>query len=271
VQQSKDRTTIDVLRHRLTTLRGRVASLGGRTLAALRTERGLTAGVVAVAAAGVVAAGGVAAGVGSGQPASSALTTTVATADRHAAADKADRSARTTPATGAQAGAQAAAKAPAKAAAAPKAGVAKPAAKPAAKKVAAPKPPWVTPMGKFELTSCFGPRWGTAHQGIDFANVAGTPIRAIGAGTVFAAGWNYTGYGISVVIDHHNGYFTHYAHASRLAVHPGQKVAAGQVIAYEGNTGDSTGPHLHFEVHKGMWNQIDPAPWLRAHGVKVGC
>jgi murein DD-endopeptidase MepM/ murein hydrolase activator NlpD len=122
-----------------------------------------------------------------------------------------------------------------------------------------------------ELSSCFGPRWGTEHKGIDFAAPAGTQIHTVGAGTVFAAGWLYTGYGISVVIDHGNGYLSHYAHASKALVSPGQKVKAGQAIALEGSTGDSTGPHLHFEIHRGMWNQVEPAKWLRDKGVKIGC
>jgi murein DD-endopeptidase MepM/ murein hydrolase activator NlpD len=123
-----------------------------------------------------------------------------------------------------------------------------------------------------ELSSCFGPRWGLPHLGIDFAAPAGTPIQAVGAGTVFAAGWLYTGYGISVVIDHGSGIFTHYAHASDLLVSPGQAVGPGQPIALEGSTGDSTGPHLHFEVHQGwLWNQIEPASWLRGQGVAIGC
>jgi murein DD-endopeptidase MepM/ murein hydrolase activator NlpD len=123
-----------------------------------------------------------------------------------------------------------------------------------------------------EITSCYGMRWGLLHAGIDFALPENTPIHAIGAGTVFAAGWTYAGYGISVVIDHGNGYFTHYAHMNNTAVSVGQTVSPGQVIGYEGSTGDSTGPHLHFEVHEGMWHQIDPAPWLRAHGIAItGC
>jgi murein DD-endopeptidase MepM/ murein hydrolase activator NlpD len=122
-----------------------------------------------------------------------------------------------------------------------------------------------------ETTSCWGQRWGVLHAGIDLAQPAGTKIHAAGAGTVVAAGWVYAGYGISVVIDHGNGFLTHYAHQSRTTVQVGERVSAGQVIGYEGSTGDSTGPHLHFEVHKGLWNQIDPAPWMRARGVNLGC
>nr|WP_246248010.1 M23 family metallopeptidase [Micromonospora maritima] len=145
-------------------------------------------------------------------------------------------------------------------------------AKPKPKKKAAPKPGWVIPMKGAEITSCFGQRWGTLHAGIDFAMPAGTPIRAAAAGTVVKAGDVGDGYGNSVFVDHHNGYLTHYAHQSRLLVDVGDKVKAGQVIGYEGATGDATGPHLHFEVHQGaMWNQIDPAPFLRARGVDVAC
>ncbi len=134
------------------------------------------------------------------------------------------------------------------------------------------KPDVVSPMPSGTVTSCFGPRWGTMHMGVDFANVENTPEFAVMGGTVFGAGWNYTGYGISVVIDHHNGYFTHYAHMNKANVVEGQEVQAGDLIGWEGSTGDSTGPHLHFEVWQGLWNQIDPAPWLRDHGVPVnGC
>ncbi|WP_406040932.1 M23 family metallopeptidase [Micromonospora sp. NBC_00898] len=137
---------------------------------------------------------------------------------------------------------------------------------------AKPKPTWVIPMKGAEITSCYGQRWGTLHAGIDFAMPAGTPIHAAAAGTVVKAGDVGDGYGNSVFIDHGNGYLTHYAHQSRIAVSVGEKVSAGEVIGYEGATGDATGPHLHFEVHKGaMWNQIDPAPFLRARGIDVAC
>ncbi|MFG2102074.1 M23 family metallopeptidase [Micromonospora echinaurantiaca] len=159
----------------------------------------------------------------------------------------------------------------------PSSSTASPSAKPSPKATtskpkAKPKPTWVIPMKGAEITSCYGQRWGTLHAGIDFAMPAGTPIRAAFGGTVVKAGDAGDGYGISVFIDHGNGYLTHYAHQSRTAVGVGDKVSAGEVIGYEGSTGDSTGPHLHFEVHKGqMWNQIDPAPFLRARGINVAC
>lgn len=135
----------------------------------------------------------------------------------------------------------------------------------------AKKADWVLPM-EAPISSCFGPRWGTEHQGIDFAGDENTPIHAVGAGEIFAAGWVYTGYGISVVVDHGNGFLTHYAHMNKVNVNVGDHVNPGDIIGWEGSTGDSTGPHLHFEVHNGMWNQIDPAPWMRDHGVPIdGC
>ncbi|MDG4789842.1 M23 family metallopeptidase [Micromonospora sp. WMMD1102] len=132
-------------------------------------------------------------------------------------------------------------------------------------------PAWVNPMPGAAITSCYGMRWGVLHAGIDLAMPADTPIRAAGAGTVVEAGWAYAGYGISVVVDHGNGWLTHYAHQNRTTVGVGDRVKPGQVIGYEGSTGDSTGPHLHFEVHDGLWNQVDPAPWMRDRGVDLGC
>jgi murein DD-endopeptidase MepM/ murein hydrolase activator NlpD len=140
------------------------------------------------------------------------------------------------------------------------------------KKSTKPKSSWVLPMAGGAVTSCYGPRWGTLHAGIDFAMPAGTPVRAAFGGTVTKAGDVGDGYGISVVIDHGNGHLTHYAHLSTARVSVGEKVSTGQPIGLEGSTGDSTGPHLHFEVHQGqMWNQIDPAPFLRARGLDVAC
>jgi len=135
-----------------------------------------------------------------------------------------------------------------------------------------PRPSWVNPMPAGSTTSCYGSRWGSLHAGVDLAAPANTPVRAAGAGTVVDAGWISSGYGISVVVDHGNGYLTHYAHLNSNSVGVGTRVAAGEVIGREGSTGDSSGPHLHFEVHQGgMWNQIDPAPFMRERGVSLGC
>jgi murein DD-endopeptidase MepM/ murein hydrolase activator NlpD len=143
-----------------------------------------------------------------------------------------------------------------------------------ARAVKAP-PAWVKPMTDYELTSCYEYRtdpYPQFHKGIDFANKAGTPIRSVHAGKVIMAGDDGDGYGKKVVVDHGDGTYALYGHGSRVKVHEGQRVRAGQVIAHEGSSGDSTGPHLHFEIWKGSeWHRVEPAKFLRAHGVKVGC
>jgi murein DD-endopeptidase MepM/ murein hydrolase activator NlpD len=110
------------------------------------------------------------------------------------------------------------------------------------------------------VTSGYGARWGTVHKGLDIANATGTPIWAAAAGEVFHAG-TFGGYGNAVLIDHGNGMTTLYGHQSRIAVSVGQQVSQGQVIGYIGSTGNSTGPHLHFEVRIGDTPR-DPAPYL---------
>lgn len=86
------------------------------------------------------------------------------------------------------------------------------------------------------------------HAGMDFSAAAGTPIYATGDGKVIRAGWK-SGYGKEIEINHGYGYVTRYAHLSKINVRPGQKVTRGEVIGLVGNTGKSTGPHLHYEVH----------------------
>lgn len=97
------------------------------------------------------------------------------------------------------------------------------------------------------VTSPFGPRWGGFHQGVDIGAPTGTPIKAADSGVVSFAGWN-GGYGYMVRIEHGNGSATLYAHASRLLVTQNQTVNKGDTIALVGNTGNSYGPHLHFEI-----------------------
>jgi murein DD-endopeptidase MepM/ murein hydrolase activator NlpD len=110
------------------------------------------------------------------------------------------------------------------------------------------------------VTSGFGIRWGRMHEGIDIAVAEGTPVRAAAAGTVIYAGW-LGGYGNLVVVDHGNGLSTAYAHNSSLGVGVGQSVAAGEVVSYSGNTGNSTGPHVHFEVRVNG-SAVDPLGYL---------
>jgi murein DD-endopeptidase MepM/ murein hydrolase activator NlpD len=99
------------------------------------------------------------------------------------------------------------------------------------------------------ITSPFGRRWGSFHTGIDIGVPRGTKVKAAESGTVIFAGWS-GGYGYLVKIDHGEGYTTYYAHNSKLYVKKGQKVTKGQSIAASGSTGNSTGPHVHFEVRK---------------------
>lgn len=118
---------------------------------------------------------------------------------------------------------------------------------------------WVRPSSGYYVSSEFGwrthPIYGTQrlHGGIDLAAPNGTPVYAASAGTVLYSG-PASGYGNWIVIDHNNGYYTVYGHmyANQLYVSPGQQVSAGQHIAGIGSAGGSTGPHLHFEVHKGF-------------------
>jgi murein DD-endopeptidase MepM/ murein hydrolase activator NlpD len=110
------------------------------------------------------------------------------------------------------------------------------------------------------LTSSFGWRWGRMHEGIDIAVGNGTPVVASASGTVIVAGW-MGGYGNLVVVDHGNGIATAYGHNTSIAVGVGQPVAQGQLIAYSGNTGHSTGPHVHFEVRVNG-AAVDPLGYL---------
>ncbi len=110
------------------------------------------------------------------------------------------------------------------------------------------------------LTSYFGWRWGRMHEGIDLAVPSGTPVVAAAAGTIIYAGW-MGGYGNLVLIDHGGGVATAYGHNTSVTVGSGQQVAQGQLIAYSGNTGHSTGPHVHFEVRVNG-SAVDPLGYL---------
>src|SRR5690606_11848779 len=111
------------------------------------------------------------------------------------------------------------------------------------------------------ISSRFGPRWGRMHYGLDIAVPEGTPVRAAAGGIVRFSGWR-GGYGYLVIIDHGNGVETRYAHNSRLTVRVGQRVARGAVVAYSGNTGNSTGPHVHFEIRR-RGRAVNPEQYLR--------
>jgi murein DD-endopeptidase MepM/ murein hydrolase activator NlpD len=122
------------------------------------------------------------------------------------------------------------------------------------------------------VSSCFGARWGVTHFGVDIANSIGTPIYAATSGVVKRAG-AATGFGLAVYILGDDGAVTVYGHVNRYFVDAGDRVSAGEQIAEIGNRGQSTGPHLHFEVHTGgqlYSNQINPVPWLNARGIFIG-
>ncbi len=110
------------------------------------------------------------------------------------------------------------------------------------------------------VSSAFGRRWGRMHEGIDIAADNGEPITAVEDGVVAFSGDRGT-YGYTIIINHGNGFRSQYAHASKLLVTVGERVEKGQVIARVGNTGRSTGPHLHFELlYKGQ--PFDPEKYL---------
>ena len=119
------------------------------------------------------------------------------------------------------------------------------------------------------FTSGFGYRWGVLHAGIDLANSIGTPIRAVSDGVVIDAGPT-AGYGMWVKLRHADGTVTLYGHVNTTMVSVGERVMAGDQIATMGNRGNSTGPHLHFEVLLGGTQRVDPVPWLAKRGLSVG-
>lgn len=134
-------------------------------------------------------------------------------------------------------------------------------------------PLWVSPVARYRLSAGFddaGSHWAHRHTGQDFAVPSGTPVRAVGDGTVVAAGCG-DGFGNQIVVRHDDGYCTHYAHLSVIETAPGRRVRAGQRIGLSGNSGNSTGPHLHFEVRvtPQMGSAVPPLPWLARHGVRV--
>jgi murein DD-endopeptidase MepM/ murein hydrolase activator NlpD len=134
----------------------------------------------------------------------------------------------------------------------------------------AARPKFVMPIDGARMTSCFCSRWGTFHWGIDLAAPMRTPEYAAGDGVVLRAG-AASGFGLAVYILHENGDVTVYGHMDEILVEPGQYVEAGETIALLGNRGQSTGPHLHFEVHQGgeEGKRIDPVAWLNERGVSV--
>lgn len=141
------------------------------------------------------------------------------------------------------------------------------------------------PVGSYRLVSGFGERWGRLHAGVDLAASVGTPILAAAGGTVLDAGCTsptcdtpgslaMPGCGWRVNLHHGGGLVTRYCHAVALVVAPGQLVQAGETLGWVGSTGNSSGPHLHFEVHRDAppatnATAVDPVPFLQAAGVPL--
>ncbi|MEU8507977.1 M23 family metallopeptidase [Streptomyces brevispora] len=147
-----------------------------------------------------------------------------------------------------------------------------------AEKAAAAKLSWVTPVSQYELSASYGndgSRWAHKHSGQDFAVPIGTKVEAAHNGTVVKAGPNGGGdgpaYGNAIVIKHGNGTYSQYAHLSQVDVHIGQSVEKGQKIALSGNTGNSSGPHLHFEIRTtaNYGSAVNPVSYLHKEGVSV--
>jgi murein DD-endopeptidase MepM/ murein hydrolase activator NlpD len=126
---------------------------------------------------------------------------------------------------------------------------------------------WVNPFSNYTLTSGFGWRWGKMHPAQDLAAPTGTPVRAMSSGQVVFSGWSNEGYGYMVKIRYWDGTVSWFAHNSRLLVSYGQWVSPGEVVSYSGNTGNSTGPHLHLEIHPDGGAAVAPRTWLSNKGI----
>ncbi|MEW2485231.1 M23 family metallopeptidase [Streptomyces sp. NPDC048411] len=159
-----------------------------------------------------------------------------------------------------------------------KATAAEQAARSSAKEAAGKAASWMTPVRHYTLSASFGTdgsRWAHKHSGQDFAVPTGTAVAAAHSGTVVKAGPNGGGdgpaYGNAIVIKHGNGTYSQYAHLSRIDVRIGQTVSTGEKIALSGNTGNSSGPHLHFEIrHTANYGSaINPVSFLHRQGVTV--
>ncbi|HWM37401.1 MAG TPA: LysM peptidoglycan-binding domain-containing M23 family metallopeptidase, partial [Streptomyces sp.] len=114
-----------------------------------------------------------------------------------------------------------------------------------------------------------GGSWSSGkHTGVDFSAPSGTSVKAVTSGTVVQAGWSGS-YGNQVVLKHEDGKFSQYGHLSSVSVRPGQQVSVGDQVGASGSTGNSTGPHLHFEVRTSpvYGSDVDPVDYLRQQGV----
>lgn len=131
------------------------------------------------------------------------------------------------------------------------------------------KKQWQLPTSGYHLTARFGAPgglWSSAHTGLDFAAPSGTPIVAVGTGTITQIG-DAGAYGNQTIETLEDCTEIYYCHQTSIAVQVGEKVTSGQQIGTVGNTGNSTGPHLHLEVRPGGGQPVDPFQALVSHGV----
>lgn len=130
-------------------------------------------------------------------------------------------------------------------------------------RIAVDRLPFAMPLeGGFRFTSPFGYRWGRLHAGVDLAGPVGMPVKVPADGTIAEAGWE-SGYGLMIRVQHDFGVSTVYGHLSKIRVKVGQKVSRGELIGDSGNTGRSTGPHLHYEIRVGG-APINPMTFIKA-------
>lgn len=134
---------------------------------------------------------------------------------------------------------------------------------------------WVAPLADYQVGQPFGKAgamWAAKHSGQDLVVNSGTPVMSVHGGTVVKAGPNGGGdgpaYGNAIVIKHDNNTYSQYAHLSTVKVSVGQSVSTGQVIGLSGSTGNSSGPHLHFEIRTtpNYGTAVEPVAFLKAHG-----
>ncbi|NGN63327.1 peptidoglycan DD-metalloendopeptidase family protein [Streptomyces sp. A7024] len=131
---------------------------------------------------------------------------------------------------------------------------------------------WRKPVQKYQLTAHFGEsseHWSQRHTGLDFAVPWDRPVTSVGYGTVHAVGCDGS-FGNNVTIKHDDGYYTFYAHLAEIHASPGRRVFPGETLGLSGSTGNSNGPHLHFEVRMTpqFGSGIDPERWLKGKGLK---
>ncbi|MFE9920690.1 peptidoglycan DD-metalloendopeptidase family protein [Streptomyces sp. NPDC005774] len=132
---------------------------------------------------------------------------------------------------------------------------------------------WVAPVETYALSSSYGSggaHWANRHTGQDFAVPIGTPVRSVGEGKVVKVSCGGA-FGMEIVVEHAGGYYTQYAHLAAVAVGQGERVSPGRWIGQSGTSGNSTGPHLHFEVRitPEMGSAVNPVSWLAQRGLTL--